>query len=478
MISSNNNNRFVQTAKTGKSGGNTILIADDDASIRTVLSQALARSGFQVRSTSNASTLWKWVKDNEGDLVLTDVMMPDGSVFDFLPRIRAERPKLPIIVMSAQNTLLTAISAAEQGAYEYLPKPFDLEKLIDLVKRALSPVAEHRAVVQKRRAQNDESLPLLGRSNAMQEVYRTLSRVAPSDLTVLVEGEVGVGKKLIAKTIHDFSARKNGPFKIINVAGFSDTFELEQILLGRSLQGGGLIEEIADGTLVLDGIDDAPITTQARLASIINSLGENAPRIIATGSESLREALTEGALRKDLYHLLNVINIKVPPLRERLSDIGDLARLFLGRAAKEGLSEKILEKGAIDELETWVWPGNVRELENLMRRICALNSEATITTGAISAAMVETISVPKPSTGNSEEDLTGAARNAFINYFARAKSEGQPIIDLYSYAIRSVEKPLFELTLKETRGNQIRAAELLGLNRNTLRKRLSELNIQ
>ena len=154
-------------------------------------------------------------------------------------------------------------------------------------------------------------------------------------------------------------------------------------------------------------------------------------------------------------------------MRERVGDIGDLARLFLSRAAKEGLTEKILEKGAIDELETWIWPGNVRELENLMKRICALTSEATINSNVISTAMVETIAAPVSNNSSGDEDLTSAARNAFINLFAVAKSEGQPIIDLYSYAIRSVEKPLFELTLKETRGNQIRAAELLGLNRNT-----------
>lgn len=474
----NGNSKYASAPRSAKPSGGTVLIADDDASIRTVLSQALARAGFQVRSTSNASTLWKWVKDQEGDLVLTDVMMPDGSVFDFLPKIRMERPKLPIIVMSAQNTLLTAISAAEQGAYEYLPKPFDLDKMIDLVKRALSPVAEHRAVVQKRKAQSDESLPLLGRSQAMQDVYRTLSRVAPSDLTILIEGEVGVGKKLVAKTIHDYSTKKSGPFKILNVSGFVDSYELEQLLLGRNLQGGGLIDDLSDGTLLIDGINDAPEKTQARLVSILGSLGENSPRIIATTSQDLKELVANGKFRKDLYHLLNVVSIKVPPLRERLSDIGDLARLFLSRAAKEGLNEKILEKGAIDELELWSWPGNVRELENLMKRICALSADTTITSQAISSALIEVITTPTDIKIGEEDDLSTVARAAFVTLFARQKGEGTPISDLYSYAIRAVEKPLFELTLKETRGNQIRAAELLGLNRNTLRKRLSELNIQ
>lgn len=475
MIGSNEYSQANNASARAKEG--TILIADDDASIRTVLSQALARAGFQVRSTSNASTLWKWVKDQEGDLVLTDVMMPDGSVFDFLPRIRMERPKLPIIVMSAQNTLLTAISAAEQGAYEYLPKPFDLDKMIELIKRAMAPIAEHRAIVQKRKAQMDEALPLIGRSQNMQEVYRTLSRVAPSEVNILIEGETGVGKKLTARTIHDYSLRKAGPFRTFNVAGYTDSSSLDAIFLGAGLDGNGLLSELIDGTLFLEGIDDAPINTQSRLFALLSNQGDSAPRIIASCTKNLAQKVSSGEFREDLYYYLNVVSIKVPPLRERKSDIGDLARLFISRIVKTGLNDKILEKGAIEELEAWNWPGNVRELENFIKRLCLLSPDGVINAQTVVSSLVNFKTEEEASNNSGEEDLSASARSAFLSIFARAKAEGILPRDLHSYAIRSVEKPLLELALKETKGNQIKAAEILGLNRNTLRKRLTEMGI-
>ncbi len=472
-----NNVAYNNDIRSTKGTASTILIADDDASIRTVLSQALARAGFQVRSTSNASTLWKWVKDQEGDLVLTDVVMPDGSVFDFLPKIRVERPKLPIIVMSAQSNLLTAVSAAEQGAYEYLPKPFDLDKMIDLVKRALEPVGEHRAVVQKRKAQVDEGLPLIGRSNSMQEVYRSLSRVAPSDLTVLLEGEVGVGKKLIARTIHDYSNRKTAPFRTINVAGFTNPFDLDKVFYGKNLQGGGLIDEMRGGTILLDCVSDTTSEMQSRILGIIADLEAGDIRVIASSNDSLRAKLAAGEFRADLFHILNVISISVPPLRERVSDIGDLARLFLTRASRLGNGEKIIDKSAIEELEQWSWPGNVRELENLMYRLCVLNSQNVINASTVANALVEAKIIPVAASKEQDGDLQSMVKNTISSILLNAKNEGKNIHDLHSNIIRSVEKPLFEMTLKETRGNQIKAAELLGLNRNTLRKRLSDFGL-
>ncbi len=464
-------NNLQNPTRLARNNG-TILIADDDTSIRTVLSQALARAGFQVRSTSNASTLWKWVKDQEGDLVLTDVMMPDGSVFEFLPRIRQERPKLPIIVMSAQNTLLTAISAAEQGAYEYLPKPFDLDALINLVRRALEPVGEHRAVVQKRKAQIDDNLPLIGRSQPMQEVYRVLSRVSTSNLSVILEGETGVGKKLIAKTIHDYSGKKNGDFNYVNLADIdNDTF--------NALFQLDNLEKYENSTILFDSIDDAPLSIQGRMFAFMNNLMNIDCRIIVTSTNSLIDLVGAGKFREDLFHLLNVICIKVPALRDRKTDIADLARLFLSRTTKTGSGEKILDKSALVELEEQNWPGNVRELENLMKRISILNSDNIINRNAVILALNESrvSSVAKFTNNSNDSDLGSVARNAIQNIFAKAKMEGKTIDDLYTQILKTIEKPLFELTLKETRGNQIRAAELLGLNRNTLRKRLTELNI-
>jgi two-component system, NtrC family, nitrogen regulation response regulator GlnG len=452
--------------------GRTVLIADDDASIRLVLSQALTREGFQVRATGNASTLFKWVKDGDGDLVLTDVMMPDGSVFDVLPRMRMERPKLPIIVMSAQNTLLTAMSAAEQGAYDYLPKPFDLDVMTGLVRRALNTKPDFGAAVQAKRAEKEERLPLIGRSAPMQEVYRVLSRVAGSDLTVLIEGESGTGKKLAARTIHDFGRRKGQPFLSLNLAA------LEPAALDAELSGeGGVLARARGGTLYLAGLADAPLATQARLARLLSD-GAVEARLIASADRDLRDLAAQGLFRDDLFYRLNVVTIRIPPLRDRLGDVADLARAFLARAAKEGLPEKALDKGGADELAGWSWPGNVRELENLMRRIAALHPDPLVGAETVRKELAREKLVPAaPVLAPDDADLETAAYGAIQRLFADAHAGGKPLKDLHEEVIAAVERPLFELTLRETRGNQIRAADILGLNRNTLRKRLQTLNI-
>lgn len=465
--------------------GRNVLIADDDASIRIVLSQALAREGFQVRATGNAATLWKWVKEGEGDLVLTDVMMPDGSIFDFLPRMKLERPKLPIVVMSAQNTLLTAVSAAEQGAYEYLPKPFDLDIMIGVVRRALDTRKDLSATVQQKKAEKEERLPLIGRSTQMQEVYRTLSRVAGYDLPVLIEGESGVGKKLVARALHDFGRRRAGPFVTLSLAALAPG------ALDAELRGddGSAWARAAGGTLFLDGLADAPADTQARLARFLADAGETPPapgprgaapdvRLVAGCDRDLRALVAQGSFREDLYYRLNVVAIRVPPLRDRLGDVADLARAFLTRAAREGLGDKALDKSGAEELESWPWPGNVRELENLMRRIAALHPDPIISGDTVRKELARDRISPAPVADvESSRDLESAARIALAHMFAEASSGGRTLENLYDEVLASVERPLFELALRETRGNQIRAAEMLGLNRNTLRKRLQMLDI-
>jgi two-component system, NtrC family, nitrogen regulation response regulator GlnG len=460
--------------------GRAVLIADDDASIRLVLSQALAREGFQVRATGNAATLWKWVKEGEGDLVLTDVMMPDGNLFDYLPRMRMERPKLPIIVMSAQNTLLTAVSAAEQGAYDYLPKPFDLDVMVGVVRRALDGKRDLNASNQQRKAEKDERLPLIGRSPAMQEVYRTLSRVAGFDLTILIEGESGVGKKLVARVIHAFGRRKDGPFVTLSLAAL-DPAGLDQAIVGQN--GVGLFERARGGTLFLDGLSDTPLQTQVRLARFLAETGDpvsplNDVRIIAASERDLKSLVASGSFREDLFYRLNVITISVPALRDRISDVPDLARAFLTRATKEGLGEKALDKGGAEELETWSWPGNVRELENLMRRIAALSPDPIIGAETIRRELFKERSAPIHTGANqSGGDLETVARAAISQLMNQHLGSGKPLMDLHETVITAVERPLFELALKETRGNQIKAAEILGLNRNTLRKRLATLEV-
>jgi two-component system, NtrC family, nitrogen regulation response regulator GlnG len=459
----------------------SVLIADDDASIRLVLSQALAREGYQVRATGNAATLWKWIKEGDGDLVLTDVMMPDGNLFDYLPRMRMERPKLPIIVMSAQNTLLTAVSAAEQGAYDYLPKPFDLDVMIGVVKRALDGKRDLNASNQQRKAEKEERLPLIGRSVPMQEVYRTLSRAAGFDLTVLIEGESGVGKKLVARVLHNFGRRKDGPFITLSLAALEPA-GLDLAIAGQN--GVGLFAQAKGGTLFLDGLADTPVTTQARLARILADAGDphsplNDIRIIAASERDLKSLVSSGGFREDLYYRLNVVTIDVPPLRDRISDVPDLARAFLTRAMKDGLGEKALDKGGAEELETWSWPGNVRELENVMRRIAALSPDPIITAETIRRELFkERIAPLSSATLGENDDLESVARVAIARLIAQTLAAGKPIADLHESVISAVERPLFELALRETRGNQIKAAEILGLNRNTLRKRLATLEVE
>lgn len=457
---------------------NTILIADDDASIRLVLSQALAREGYQVRATSNASTLWKWVKEGEGDLVLTDVMMPDGSVFDFLPRMRMDRPSLPIIVMSAQNTVLTAIAAAEKGAYEYLPKPFDLEVMVATIRKALDGRKDYSAAAKQKKAEKDEKLPLVGRSPVMQEVYRVLSRVAGSDLTVLIQGESGVGKALVARSLHDFSRRRNEPFVRLGLAALEPS-ELDAALNGRRDDDAGVLKTVAGGTLLLDGLADCGMQTQARLARVLSDgASVDSIRIVATADKDLKGLVAQGLFREDLFYRINVVTIDVPPLRDRRDDIPDLARTFLSRLVSRGLPERLLDKAAAEVLSNWDWPGNVRELENLVSRLAALHPDTVIDAAAVRAELnrevLPEVSVTAPDADSSLESVTKSALRRMLSGLA---SNGAPLVNIYETVLEAVERPLFQLILAETKGNQIKAADILGLNRNTLRKRLQTLAI-
>ena len=364
-----------------------ILIADDDASIRLVLSQAFTRLGYQVRATGNATTLLKWVSDGEGDLVITDVVMPDENVFDVLPRIRKDLPKLPIIVMSAQNTLVTAVNAAEVGAFEYIPKPFDLDDMTAAAKRALSRPADGEAAKAQARAVRDERLPLIGRSAPMQEVYRTIARLVGADLTTLILGESGTGKELVARALHDLGRRRDGKFVVINLAA-TPRERVETELFGRDEGEIGKLVEADGGTLFLDEIGDMPLDAQTRLLRVIdgsesalNPKTNRRPnvRIIAATNRDLGGLIQQGLFREDLFFRLNVAPVRLPPLRDRTEDIPDLARSFLLRANREGLPSKTIDQNALERLKVHNWPGNVRELENLIRRICALYGEDLIT---------------------------------------------------------------------------------------------------
>ncbi len=469
-----------------------ILVADDDAAIRTVLNQALSRAGYNVRSTSNAATLWRWVSEGEGDLVITDVVMPDENAFDLLPRIKRMRPELPVVVMSAQNTFMTAIRASERGAYEYLPKPFDLKELTAIVGRALSEPRNRR--IDLRPDEPAENIPLVGRSPAMQDIYRVLARLMQTDLTVMISGESGTGKELVARALHDYGKRRNGPFVAVNMAAIPrDLIEAELFghekgaFTGAANRSAGRFEQAEGGTLFLDEIGDMPMEAQTRLLRVLQqgeytTVGGRTPiktnvRIIAATNKDLRILINQGMFREDLFFRLNVVPIRLPPLRERSEDVPDLVRHFFGMVAKEGLPAKSIEAVAMDRLKRYRWPGNVRELENLIRRLAALYPQETITDAVIEGELDQPPVSLLNGEGEAADTLSGSVERHLAEYF-QSYGDGLPPPGLYHRILREVENPLISAALASTRGNQIKAAELLGVNRNTLRKKIRDLDIQ
>ncbi|APH54519.1 Two-component response regulator NtrC [Granulibacter bethesdensis] len=485
----------------------TILIADDDRSIRTVLTQALGRSGYQVRSTSTASTLWRWVEDGEGDLVITDVVMPDENGLDLIPRIKRIRPDLRVVVMSAQSTLSTAVKATQHGAFEYLPKPFDLKELLSVVGRALEAAPPQPEAPVREPADQDERLPLIGRSPAMQEIYRTIARLTTADLTVMINGESGTGKELVARALHDYGKRRNGPFVAINMAAIprelieSELFGHERgAFTGAVGRGQGRFEQANGGTLFLDEIGDMPPEAQTRLLRVLQegeftAVGGRQPiranvRIVAATHRDLRQAIRQGLFREDLFYRLNVVPIRLPALRERVEDIALLARHFLDRARESGLPAKSLDQGAIEALRAHRWPGNVRELENLMRRLAALCPQEVISASVVEAELLDVaqndgdwrgaeagMGGEERSVGNASHEPLSQAVERHIRTFLAAHHDGLAPSDIYDRVLAEVERPLIQMTLAATRGNQIKAAAMLGLNRNTLRKKIRDLDI-
>lgn len=472
----------------------TVLVADDDAAIRTVINQALSRSGHDVRVTSNAGTLWRWVASGEGDLVITDVVMPDENAFNLLPRIHKARPELPVVVMSAQNTFMTAIRASETGAYEYLPKPFDLNELLSIVSRAL---AEPRKPAQAKTSDDgSEAIPLIGRSAAMQDIYRMLARMMQTDLTVMINGESGTGKELVARALHDYGRRRNGPFVAINMAAIPrDLIEAELFghergaFTGAQHRSSGRFEQAEGGTLFLDEIGDMPMDAQTRLLRVLQqgeytTVGGRTPiktdvRIVAATNKDLRSEIGEGRFREDLFYRLNVVPVRLPPLRERAEDIPDLARHFFKQGETDGLQSKQLSPDALDLLKRYPWPGNVRELENLVRRLAALYPQEEISAEIIANELAAPVQGPGQSEfGASLGDLTvSQAIEQYLQRHFGSFGGSLPPPGLYQRILAEVEYPLILASLTATHGNQIKAAELLGLNRNTLRKKIRELGV-
>ena len=464
----------------------SVLLVEDDASIALVITAALEAEGYSVKSCESIAERDSLLAESPFSLMLTDVMLTDGDGIATIGTVRAQRPDMPIIILSAQNTLDTAVRASDTGAFEYFPKPFDLEELVRTVGQAIG--SGDGKGIDDDDGEALEGLPLVGRSAPMQTVFRMITRVLRNDLTVLVLGESGTGKELVAEAIHQLGSRARGPFVAVNAAAIphdlieSELFGHEKgAFTGAVARRIGKFEQATGGTLFLDEIGDMPIDAQTRLLRALQSgrvrrVGGTEEitldcRIVAATNRDLMPLIAAGQFREDLYYRLAVVPIELPALRERRDDIEALARHFLSRAAAEGLPRRQLSAAGAVLLAQQPWRGNVRELRNVMFRLALLSRDDVIDVPTIEGLFgSHGVSEPAPTAGAPTGDIDAA----FGAWLAEAKP---PVGRLYDDALAAWERPLFEHALAATSGNQLRAAQLLGINRNTLRKRLSELSV-
>jgi two-component system, NtrC family, nitrogen regulation response regulator GlnG len=457
-----------------------VLLVEDDNAIAAVIVGALEDEGYDVDRCATIAARDKLLAAGNYAAMLTDVVLEDGDGIASLAQVLKLHGEMPIIILSAQNTLDTAVRASENDAFEYFPKPFDLDELIRAVRQAAGA-----SKAAGPRAEDDQgNLPLVGRSKAMQGVFRMITRVLRNDLTVLVLGESGTGKELVAEAIHELGKRKTGPFVAVNAAAIprdlieSELFGHEKgAFTGAMGQSIGKFEQANGGTLFLDEIGDMPMEAQTRLLRALQSgrirrIGGRQDvavdvRIVAATNRDLAPMITNGQFREDLYYRLNVVPINLPPLRERREDIGALVGHFLSLAETEGLPQRRIDPGAIALLERQAWRGNVRELRNVVYRLALLSRNETI-----DADLVEEILGAQH--GGDQPAGSSSVDQAMQDWIEEHRPQAG---NLYHAALAAFEKPLFEYALRETQGNQLRAAQLLGINRNTLRKRLGELGI-
>lgn len=444
----------------------TVLVADDDRTIRTVLTQALTRAGCKVHATSSLTTLMRWVGEGKGDVVISDVVMPDGNGLEMLPKITQDRPDLPVIVISAQNTIMTAIQAAEAEAFDYLPKPFDLPDLMKRTARALDVKTRARADRTPEPPDRPEDLPMVGRTPVMQALYRLVARVMNTDLAVVISGESGTGKSLIARAIHDFSDRRTLPFVSVTAADL------------RDLEGPArVLARVKGGTVLIDEIGDIEDELQARIVRMMDAPGDHVPRFMATSQQDLAQAMEQGRVRQDLYYRLSGAVINVPALRERVDDIPLLAEHYLARAESEGHPRRRLDPGATDLIRLYSWPGNVRQLENAVRRLVLTSRADVILRSEVEAVLGSQPDIEPVLSGGEAEKLSASVARHVRRYFD-LHGNVLPPPGLYARILREVEAPLIDIALEATGGNQAKCADLLGINRNTLRKKITDLDIQ
>ena len=467
----------------------TLIIAEDDESIRLVTSRYLQDLGYEIFMATNLKELWKLIESNKGDVLITDVMLPDGELFDILPQIVEYRENLPVIVVSAKNNLQTAISATKQGAYDYLPKPFDLDELQKLIKKALE-IKQNLKNKSKLRNEPEKQL-IVGRSPAMQDLYKSIARLSQNDLTVMIYGESGTGKELVAKALHKYSTRSEKPFIALNMAAIpNDLIESELFghekgsFTGAHQKNDGKFKLAEKGTLFLDEIGDMPIDAQTRLLRVLQE-GEFTPiggkekiqadtRIIAATHKNLSNLIEKGEFREDLFYRLNVVPISIPPLRERKEDIPELVNHFLDKAKDQQLEPKKFTTESFQILEKYQWPGNVRELENFILKLCALYTDDNIMNEDLTEEILNLQKIDQQMS-DTDNQFSKILENYLSRNINKINKEYQG--DVYNYFVTELEKVLLLEVLKNKNGNQLKAAELLGLNRNTLRKKITELNI-
>ena len=453
----------------------TILVADDDRTIRAVLTQALTRAGCKVRATGSIETLWRWIDEGDGDVVISDVNLPDGDGLEMLPAIKRKRKDLPVIIISAQNTVITAIKASELGAYDYLPKPFDLKKLLSKVNKALSNQGTNNNIIQQDGAV-DQELPLIGSSPLMQDVYRFLARVLHTDLSTIITGESGTGKDLLAHTMHDLGPRAPMDFVRINISS-SNIDKIEGTLIGGK-EDLNISPASKSSTIYFDEISEMSDETQLQLLDLLRSdavISKNY-RFISSSRLSLQNLISQGIIREDLFYRLNVVNINLPPLRDRVGDIPDLTKHFLQQSALSGMQKKVISTKAIQLLQNAPWAGNIRELENFINSLVVLISDEEITPIHVEENLNLIPSVNSNELDADNGKLSSSVEKHIKRYFD-LHGDSLPPPGLYNRILKEIELPLIALSLSATRGNQIKTSELLGINRNTLRKKIKDLDI-
>ena len=457
------------------------LVIDDDEGIRWILDRVLQEEGLEVIQAGSIEEAEAAISEHSDiDITFLDVYLPDGNGMDFLA---TGVLKMPVIMLTAETTFGHAAEAYRIGAMEYLPKPFDLDEVRQLVQRT-RPVKEEKAPADSAVKQD----LIIGRSQAMQNLFRTLGRVAASDLTVLITGESGTGKEMVAKTLHERSQRADKPFVAINTAAIpADLLESELFghekgsFTGADKTREGRFEQADGGTLFLDEIGDMPAALQAKLLRVLEegrvqrvggsqSKAVNV-RLLAATHQHLQQKITKGEFREDLYYRLNVIPVQIPPLRERRDDIAELANFLLDQAVTElGMKAPILLDDAAELLCRHDWPGNVRELKNVMRRLAVLTPGASITLSDVALALGNAENIQE-----GEETLSDAVTRCtrqYLHQLGYAKA-----VNLHQYLLEQVEPPLLVLAMERCNGNQLKVADMLGLNRNTVRKLLRKYDI-